>query len=675
MVVPADSPPATPPAFSPAEAAPASKLDDDALLAKMGYRQELHRGFNGVMNFAFCFTSVAVLSSLSTAWVGSMGMGGPSVMIWGWLITTVFTICAGFAMAELCSAFPSAGSVYHWSAMLAPRQHSALACYITGVFNFIGNAAGDAGFAWGFAAVVATAVNFRSVDAMGAPTGPLYDAGAQVGVAIAVCAAWSVINLLRVDQQGWLNNLAALWQLTTTVAIIVCVITIPARDPDIPLNWVWTTSYNSTGIDEKNFGYVCLIGLLSALFAFSGYEAAGHMAEETTNSSRSAAFGLYGTCILVAATGFTYILGMLYATPSIMGMSYKQWAALWQPGPGAQQWTLYDADGVTPIESFLFNPTSGTWQSAAGGSGTYGDDDSYAQSYKGTYYTDFVPPWDRSVGAFLTTAVGRVANASSIADIYFTACGWHTGMVLTVVLIINLFFAGISSLTVTTRIGFALVRDGALPGSATLRYIWPLTKSPVGVVALTFLLDFLMMLLPLATTTALSAVLSICVIGYQISYAIPILLRLTPTGRANFRPGAFSLGAWSLPVHAVGGTWLFLTSFIFLWPTAWPVMSSGQKAPDGSTVSPYNETYPDNMNYTVVVVFVVFVVALVYWVVWARHHFGGPLRRMEDEAARASAAAAAAGSGGSGEMELAEVGAAPKPSLVIRASVGGGAAD
>ena len=32
---------------------------EEANLRKMGYSQELHRGFTGLMSFSFCFTAVA----------------------------------------------------------------------------------------------------------------------------------------------------------------------------------------------------------------------------------------------------------------------------------------------------------------------------------------------------------------------------------------------------------------------------------------------------------------------------------------------------------------------------------------------------------------------------------------------------------------------------------------
>jgi peptidoglycan biosynthesis protein MviN/MurJ (putative lipid II flippase) len=56
-----------------------------------------------------------------------------------------------------------------------------------------------------------------------------------------------------------------------------------------------------------------------------------------------------------------------------------------------------------------------------------------------------------SVGDYLHHAMTSVVDSGSIASVYFAACGTKTGMALLVVLIINVFFAGISSLTVRGR--------------------------------------------------------------------------------------------------------------------------------------------------------------------------------------------------------------------------------
>jgi hypothetical protein len=58
---------------------------------------------------------------------------------------------------------------------------------------------------------------------------------------------------------------------------------------------------------------------------------------------------------------------------------------------------------------------------------------------------------------------------------------------------------------------------------------------------------------------------SLCVIGYQISYAIPLVLRVT-TGRSEFKQAVFNLGRWSIPIHTVSAAWLIITSTFFFWP-------------------------------------------------------------------------------------------------------------
>ena len=106
------------------------------------------------MNFSFCFTAVAVISSVTILSPYGLATGGPVVMVWGWIIGTFFTMFVGLSMSEICSAYPSAGSVYHWAGMLSTPEWAPFASFITGWFNFVGNAAGDASVAYGFAQAV-----------------------------------------------------------------------------------------------------------------------------------------------------------------------------------------------------------------------------------------------------------------------------------------------------------------------------------------------------------------------------------------------------------------------------------------------------------------------------------------------------------------------------------------
>jgi amino acid transporter len=97
---------------------------------------------------------------------------------------------------------------------------------------------------------------------------------------------------------------------------------------------------------------------------------------------------------------------------------------------------------------------------------------------------------------------------------------------LTFVLFLNIFLAGFSHMTVTIRITYALVRDHALPGSKWMSYINPESHNPDRVALVILILDASLCLLPLLSTTAFVAITQITTIGFQISYGLPIFLRL-----------------------------------------------------------------------------------------------------------------------------------------------------
>lgn len=55
-----------------------------------------------------------------------------------------------------------------------------------------------------------------------------------------------------------------------------------------------------------------MIGLLSASFAFAGYDAAATMAEETKNPHHAAPKGIILTCVVSLIVGVLTLLGILY---------------------------------------------------------------------------------------------------------------------------------------------------------------------------------------------------------------------------------------------------------------------------------------------------------------------------------------------------------------------------
>ncbi|CAF1516919.1 unnamed protein product [Didymodactylos carnosus] len=305
------------------------KIEEDTdvvLMRDMGYEQELFRGFSGLMSLTFCFTAVNVLCSISIGFNYGVNTGGPGVIIWGWIIGSFFTIIIGLSLAEICSTYPSAGSVYHWAGQLVPIKYSPIASFICGWFNFLGNVAGDAAFSSGFASLINAAVVLNSAqnvanvanvtDVINVTLPSINQAplniNTQVGVSIGVTALWSIQNALRIDKQGWLNNLAAFVQVGSTITIVAVILIMTKYRASA--RTVFLTTYNTTGF---TFGYVCIIGILSTLFSFSGYEAGAHLAEETRGAGKAAPKGIVGTCVISACIGFAYLLGLLFAIPNV----------------------------------------------------------------------------------------------------------------------------------------------------------------------------------------------------------------------------------------------------------------------------------------------------------------------------------------------------------------------
>jgi len=114
------------------------------------------------MSFSITFTNVACISSIALLIDFGLITGGPVVMIFGWILVSIFTMVVASSMAEICSTYPVTGSVYYWSGALANYEWAPLASYLCGWFNFMGNLANNASFSFGLAKVLSGIFAFNS---------------------------------------------------------------------------------------------------------------------------------------------------------------------------------------------------------------------------------------------------------------------------------------------------------------------------------------------------------------------------------------------------------------------------------------------------------------------------------------------------------------------------------
>ena len=92
--------------------------EDEQILHRMGYAQELFRAMGGFQNFAISFTIISILAGCFTSYFIAFNNGGPIAISWGWPIVAGFILLIGFTMSELVSAYPTSGGIYWWASKM-----------------------------------------------------------------------------------------------------------------------------------------------------------------------------------------------------------------------------------------------------------------------------------------------------------------------------------------------------------------------------------------------------------------------------------------------------------------------------------------------------------------------------------------------------------------------------
>src|SRR6185503_6939919 len=108
--------------------------DDEKLLRQLGYEQELSRRMSGFSNYAISLSIICILAGGITSFhVGLCSAGGASIGL-GWPLACLFSLTVAWTMAQVASAFPTAGGLYHWASILGGRGCG----WVTAWFNLLG---------------------------------------------------------------------------------------------------------------------------------------------------------------------------------------------------------------------------------------------------------------------------------------------------------------------------------------------------------------------------------------------------------------------------------------------------------------------------------------------------------------------------------------------------------
>jgi amino acid transporter len=311
------------------------QLDDDTRrLHELGYAQELKRGLGGFSNFAISFSIISILTGGITTYYLGMDAGGPRVITLGWFIVGFFTLLVGMGMAEITSAYPTAGGLYYFAARLAPKNKAAWS-WATGWFNLVGQVAVTASIDYGLANYVAFAIGFYD--------SKFHSTVRTVLVLYAVVlVAHGLLNTFGVNLVEKLANLSAWWHLGGTALIVVVLLVLPSHHQSLSFLF---QSQNLTGWTGPAAGfYAFMIGLLLAQYTLTGYDASAHMTEETKDAARAGSKGIVRAIYVSIIAGFLLNLVMTLAIPS-----------------GSKAYGQIAAQGSTAGAAIFINALNGFW--------------------------------------------------------------------------------------------------------------------------------------------------------------------------------------------------------------------------------------------------------------------------------------------------------------------------
>jgi len=183
-------------------------------LHTMGYAQELFRAMGGFSNFAISFTIISVLSGCITLFYLVPTTSGFAAASIGWPLVTVFVVIVALGMAELASAYPTAGGLYYWASKLGGAGWG----WYTGWFNLIGQVAVTAGIDYGAAISIDVLLHtwFPAVPATLASLLAGIDAPTQwttLLIYAIVLTLHALLNIFGVRIVAFLNDVSVWWHI------------------------------------------------------------------------------------------------------------------------------------------------------------------------------------------------------------------------------------------------------------------------------------------------------------------------------------------------------------------------------------------------------------------------------------------------------------------------------
>ncbi|CAE6476917.1 unnamed protein product [Rhizoctonia solani] len=275
--------------------------NDDAQLIAMGYKPSFKREFTNIATISFAFSIMGMCSSISTTFNTPLTLGGPASVVWCWILGATMCFTLGASIAEVVSAFPTAGGLYTASAQLVPPSQRAIVGWVVGWLNMLGQVAGISSTEFGLANMIWGAVVISKNDENFVVT-----QGMVVGLMAGLLVIHGLLNSLATKYLARMTSSFVFINVGATILIIIVLLAKTPRNEMHPPNYVFGSDgiVNQTG--GWNTGIAFLFGLLSVQWTMTDYDATAHISEEVQRAAVAAPAAIF---IAVVGTG---LIGWLF---------------------------------------------------------------------------------------------------------------------------------------------------------------------------------------------------------------------------------------------------------------------------------------------------------------------------------------------------------------------------
>jgi amino acid transporter len=506
-------------------------IDQDVRdLARLGYAQQLFREMGGFSNFAISFSIISILTGAVLLFGYGLKLAGPIVNSVGWPLVSVLTLCVAASMAEIASAYPTAGGLYFWAFRLGGRGWA----WVTAWLNMIGQVTITAGIN----VAAATYIIGATTRILGLPADvsvPIFGSATnwyfQLAVMALIMVPQVLINVFGIRLTARLSDFSVWWHIGGVVLITGLLAFVGSH-------------HNAPGFLFQHATTVTPLQAASTDLGRGHPEPALVIADFKIPSPLFALIPGLASLYAAAPLALVFVLGLLQA----------QWT-----------YTGYDASAHVAEETVLARLNS-----------AWGVFLSVAVSAVVGYILLMILTWSIPSGDIATTA----NDPYPVLQIVYGNLSDVLGNVVAVIIGGAMWLCGLTSITSMARMWYAFARDDGMPAAALLKRVHPRHRTPIWATVVTSALAVLISVY----AAGYSVVTSISTITLYLAYVIPIFLNWRNRRRRrgeHTRPDTapWNLGRWGPVVNVIAVVWVVFITVVFALPpnelVLWTVLLLG----------------------------------------------------------------------------------------------------